>query len=148
MECRVTRDCLGRLNPGGKSGYRREGQIVLWDGPLDQLPRWYEPVSGPRPERDESLPSPPEGRQTVPFVRPKDAKAEKPKAETLASLDSGVEVQAGLDLLDPDNDEHWTQLGKVRLTALEDIMGREVGRAEVDAASLGFDRDAARAARR
>jgi len=162
MECRVTRDCVSKLHPGGPSRYRVEGSLVNWGGTLDDMPRWYEPLSGPMPKRDPSLPVPPLGRQGVvpPSTDPKKraaAEARKTAATAepdqsdvrpLSSLNPDAGVQAALAQMDPENDSQWTALGLVRLEALEAVMGREVSRGDVRQADPGFDRDAARAARR
>lgn len=50
--------------------------------------------------------------------------------------------------LDPENDDHWTKLGKPAMSAVEQLYGSAaVTRDEVEAAIPGFTRDVARADR-
>ena len=146
MECRVTRDCTAPDCPGGRNVYRVEGSIVNWDGPLNDMPRWFDPVSGPAPERDPNLPVPPTGRQGL--VPPSTKKKAESDVKPLSSLDPSIAIQQALTKLDPEDDDHWTKLGLARLEVLEEILGNEVNRADVVLADVAFDRDAARAAKR
>ena len=57
-------------------------------------------------------------------------------------------LAAALRQLDPENDDHWTKLGKPTMSAVEQFYGSAaVTRDEVEAAIPGFNRDAARAAK-
>jgi len=57
-------------------------------------------------------------------------------------------LAAALQKLDPENDEHWTKLGKPAMAALEQFYGStDFTRADVEAAIPDFNRDAARAAK-
>ena len=144
MECRVTRNCTAPLYPGGKNRYRREGAIVNWEGPLDEMPRWFDPTSGPAPDRSH-LPDVPTGRQGI---VPPSTKKKAEEVKPLSSQDPSIAIQQALTKLDPEDDDQWTKLGLARLEVLEEILGHEVGRAAVREADPGFDRDAARAAKR
>lgn len=56
-------------------------------------------------------------------------------------------LAAALRQLDPENDDHWTKLGKPTMSAVEKLFGSAaVTRDEVEAAIPGFNRDVARAA--
>lgn len=57
-------------------------------------------------------------------------------------------LAAALLKLDPENDEHWTKLGKPAMAALEQFYGSaDITRADVGAAIPQFDRDVARASK-
>ena len=159
MECRVTRDCVGREGPGTRARYRHEGDVLNWEGTLEKLPRWYEPTSGPAPVRDTSRPDVPQGRQGI--VPPKKVWEEaKPAApvpqpsdvQPLSSLNPTADVEQALLKLNRDNDLHWTRptqnqkVGLPRVDAVSKLAGREVSRGEIHSANPGFNRDDARAA--
>lgn len=57
-------------------------------------------------------------------------------------------LATALGQLDPENDEHWTKIGKPAMAALEQFYGStDFTRADVEAAIPDFDREAARAAK-
>lgn len=74
----------------------------------------------------------------------------EPAAEEVpndAQLLGNERLAAALRQLDPENDDHWTKLGKPTISAVEQFFGSAaVTRDEVEAALPGFNRDAARAA--
>jgi hypothetical protein len=54
-------------------------------------------------------------------------------------------VNAALALLDPKNDDHWTQAGEPKVDAVKAIVGGDVSRDDIKAAAPDFDRDVAKA---
>lgn len=49
--------------------------------------------------------------------------------------------------LDPENDEHWTKIGKPAVEAVEKFYGStDIARKDIEGAAPGYDREAARAA--
>jgi len=60
-------------------------------------------------------------------------------------LSNNLRLEKIIHSLNPDNDDHWTQAGKPRLTVIEDALDGDTGitRADIDNAAPGFDREAA-----
>jgi len=56
--------------------------------------------------------------------------------------DGDVDIAAALDLLDPANDDHWTNAGLPAVDAVSDITGANVTRAQIKAARPDFERPA------
>lgn len=82
-----------------------------------------------------STPSPsPEVQPTLPSAPVEEEDTELTLAEVIQSLN-------------PDTDDHWTKLNIPSMEAVEKAFGKNVTRAEVEAAAPGFNRDAARALR-
>lgn len=54
-------------------------------------------------------------------------------------------VAAAVDQLDHANDDHWTKDGEPKVDAVKAIVNGEVSRADIEAATPGFDRAAAKA---
>lgn len=84
-----------------------------------------------------------EAQEVVPKEPPKPD--EQPnKLQTLGN----ERLAAALRQLDPENDEHWTKIGKPAMSALEQFYGSsDITRADVEAAIPDFNRDVARAAK-
>lgn len=55
------------------------------------------------------------------------------------------DLLAAINLLDPTNDDHWTQAGAPAISAIEEIYGNQTTRSEVNEVAPGYDRDAAAA---
>lgn len=55
-----------------------------------------------------------------------------------------MELKEALEKLDPANDDHWTDDGAPRLSAVVAVVGREVKRKEITDASPGLTRESAR----
>lgn len=79
------------------------------------------------------------------------AQANEPAADEVPNVAQQLgneRLAAALRQLDPENDDHWTKLGKPTMSAVEQFYGSAaVTRDEVEAAIPGFSRDAARAAK-
>ena len=56
-----------------------------------------------------------------------------------------ADLLAAINLLDPTNDDHWTQSGAPAIAAIEEIYGNDTTRSEVNEVAPGYDRDAAAA---
>jgi len=56
-------------------------------------------------------------------------------------------VAEALNMLDPEDDSHWTSRKLPQVDEVEKLMGRSVTRAEIEEAAPDFDRDAAKAAK-
>jgi len=56
-----------------------------------------------------------------------------------------TDLLAAINLLDPTNDDHWTQSGAPAIAAIEEIYGNDTTRAEVNEVAPDYDRDAAAA---
>lgn len=56
-----------------------------------------------------------------------------------------VPLAEAIGTLDPDNDAHWTSNNLPSLEYLTDVVGKKVGRADVDAVADGFTRAKAKA---
>ena len=56
-------------------------------------------------------------------------------------------IVEALNMLDPENDEHWTSRKLAQVDEVEKLLGREVTRAEIEEAAPDFDREAAKAAK-
>ena len=56
-----------------------------------------------------------------------------------------TDLLAAINLLDPTNDDHWTQSGDPAIAAIEEIYGKDTSRSEVNEVAPDYDRDAAAA---
>ena len=68
-----------------------------------------------------------------------------PVEEAAPAEESPTDLLAAINLLDPTNDDHWTQSGAPAIAAIEEIYGNDTTRAEVNEVAPGYDRDAAAA---
>ena len=71
------------------------------------------------------------------------AEGEPEKSEEAPDAESvGDKIKLALDLLDHDNDEHWTQAGLPSMDAVEALVGDDtITRSDVESASPGFVRN-------
>jgi len=86
-------------------------------------------------EQEEAAPVEP----AAPVVEEVEEAVEAPAEE------APTDLLAAINLLDPTNDDHWTQSGAPAIAAIEEIYGNDTTRAEVNEVAPGYDRDAAAA---
>ena len=79
-----------------------------------------------------------------------------PVVEDISPVEEAAPVEApaeaaptdqlsAINMLDPTNDDHWTQTGAPAIAAIEGIYGNNTTRSEVNEVAPGYDRDAAAA---
>ena len=67
------------------------------------------------------------------------------EADPVEAEEAPTDLLAAINLLDPTNDDHWTQSGAPAIAAIEEIYGNDTTRAEVNEVAPDYDRDAAAA---
>lgn len=60
----------------------------------------------------------------------------------MVSSELQQDIRNALSILDPGNDEHWTQAGLPSVEVIKDLVGKDgVNRSAIDAVASGFDRE-------
>lgn len=88
--------------------------------------------------------SPEEAPELVPAPEPTPPEQQPNQTQVLGNQ----RLAEALAKLDPENDDHWTKLGKPAMSAVEQLYGSaDITRGDVEAAIKDFDRNTARTAK-
>ena len=138
MKCRVTKKCFwdNRLRTPGdpKTG------VVDYDGDLEELPSYFEPLEKIVPDEQVNAE---EDAETDSGSEDDGDEAQATSADEVLEevVAPAVVIRAFLEQVDHTDDANWTGGGLIRMDVVEDAVGEDVTRADVDAVWPDFKRN-------